>query len=65
MVTTNMSGLCYQCDFYDKENDYCRRAEKAFGSMVDPICLQKMTVILLRDLNMLMQDYLYEDDDLN
>jgi len=45
-----MNGNCYTCDFYDKENDYCRRAEKAFGSMVDPICLQKIQCILLRDI---------------
>lgn len=63
MVTIDMSGLCYQCDFYDKENDYCRRAEKAFGSMTDPICLAKIQVILLRDMCQMLGDYLYEGDD--
>ena len=59
----SVSGNCYVCEFYDKDNDYCRRAEKAFGSMNDPICLQKMTVILLRDLNIILQDYLYEENE--
>ncbi len=64
MVISNMSaGLCYSCDFYDKENDFCRRAEKAFGSMTDPICLAKIQVILLRDMCQMLGDYLYDEED--
>ena len=62
-ILENTEGLCYRCDFYDKDNDYCRRAEKAFGSMVSPICLAKMQVILLQDLVQLFEEYLYEDEE--
>jgi len=57
------AGLCYQCDFYDKENDYCRRAEKAFATMVDPVCLTKIQCILLRNMCQILNDYLYEGDE--
>lgn len=57
-----MNGECYKCDFYHKEDDRCMRAEKAFGSMVDPICLEKMQVILLRTLSTMLADYIYEDE---
>lgn len=61
----NNEGNCYQCDFYDKEKDYCRRAERAFGSMRSPICLAKIQVILLRDMCVMLDNYLYEDDEDN
>lgn len=59
----NKEGNCYQCDLYDKVNDCCKRGERAFGSMNSPICLQKLTVILLRDLVTLLEEYLFEEDD--
>jgi len=56
-----MNGECNKCDLYI--GDRCLRAEKFFSSMTDPICLQKVNVLLIRDLNNLMMDYLFEDED--
>lgn len=60
---TISDGNCYKCSFYNREEDSCRRGEKAFGSMISPICLQKLTIILLRDLNNLVAEYLFEDEE--
>jgi len=55
-----MNGNCYTCEFYNKDIDLCKRAEKAFGSMIDPICLSKIQIILLRDLCQMMYEFLEE-----
>ncbi len=59
----NMSGNCYVCDFYNKETDECRKASNVFGGLNDPICLQKLTVIILRDIANMLSDYIYGEDD--
>lgn len=56
-----MRGECQKCDFY--KDDRCLRAEKLFSTMTDEICLQKLQVMLLRDLCGLMNDFIYEDSD--
>ena len=40
-ILENTEGLCYRCDFYDKDNDYCRRAEKALAVWYHRFVLQK------------------------
>jgi len=54
-----MNGNCNDCDWY-RENR-CLRAEKGFSTMVDPICLAKVQIILLRDLCDMFYDYLEND----
>ena len=53
------TGNCYGCEFY--KEDTCKRMEKSFATMVNPVCLQKITVILLRDLLFLVADYVEEE----
>jgi len=54
-----MNGECTKCEMY--VGDKCLRAEKFFSSMNDPICLQKINVLLVRDLNNLISEYLSEE----
>ena len=56
-----MNGNCHTCEFY--KDDQCKRVEKAFSTMIDPVCLQKVQCILLRDLVQVMNEYLYEDEE--
>jgi hypothetical protein len=55
-----MNGKCFECDFF--KDDQCRRASHSFSTLVDPICLQKISVILLRDIANTLEDMAYEDD---
>jgi len=58
-----MNGNCYECEFYNRNEDLCMRAGKAFGSMMNPVCLAKIQCILLRDLTQTINNYLFEDDE--
>jgi len=55
-----MKGMCNKCDFY--KEDRCLRAEKLFSTMTDEICLQKLQVLLLRDLCGMLNDYFSDDE---
>ena len=54
-------GECFKCEFF--KDDHCIRAERLFSTMVDPICLAKLQVMLLRDISMTLNDYVYEEDE--
>ena len=54
-------GECFKCEFF--KDDHCMRAERLFSTMVDPICLAKLQVMLLRDISMTLNDYVYEEDE--
>ena len=56
-----MNGNCHSCEFY--REDRCMRAEKMFSTLSDPICLQKIGCMLMRDLCGLMNEYLFEEED--
>jgi hypothetical protein len=60
-VRGQMSGDCNHCEMYI--GDRCLKAEKMFSGMTDPICLQKMSIMLLRDMNENLMDFMYEDED--
>ena len=53
------NGQCQKCEMYI--GDRCLRAEKMFSSMTDPVCLQKVSVMLLRDMAMSLQDMAYDE----
>lgn len=55
-----MNGDCTKCDMYI--DDRCLRAEKFFSSMIDPICIQKINTMLIRDLCGLLDEYLSEKE---
>ena len=54
------NGECFKCEFF--KDDHCMRAERLFSTMVDPICLAKLQVMLLRDISMTLNDYVYDND---
>ena len=60
VVKDTMSGNCFECGFY-KEGE-CKRAENSLETLVDPVCLQKLTVILLTDLCRMMNDLLEQKE---
>jgi hypothetical protein len=56
-----MNGICNSCDFY--REDRCMRAEKMFSTLSDPICLQKIQCMLLRDMCGMLDEYLFDGED--
>lgn len=55
----SLGGRCWECDFF-RENQ-CKKAGNFLSQIDDPICLQKINVILLTDLVDTVNDYVYGD----
>jgi len=58
----SLNGNCYKCEFYHE--GMCKRAENALASMNDARCLLKCIVILLKDLNETLADFVYGEEDI-
>ena len=54
-----MKGRCWECDFY--REDRCIYAESNFSHLTDIRCNLKIQTMLLRDIAITLQDFVYDD----